>query len=123
MLFRKLGAKILYYDWGPALVNRVTGEDLAALKRLQSDLRENPRKFFSSEEFLNQNTDGAGNPLAKVYTRGEGKQLFTKFSEVDTEVRFLNKRWIPLLGHFLPRSLESHMSKLWGWHLWIIGRK
>jgi ubiquinone/menaquinone biosynthesis C-methylase UbiE len=123
MLFRRMGAMVLNFDWGPRLVNRITGEDLAALEQLQRDLRKNPQRFFSSEEFLNQNTDGAGNPLAKVYTRKEARQLFSRYSTVDTAVRFLNKRWIPGIGKYIPRAVEDPVARLWGWHLWIFGKK
>jgi ubiquinone/menaquinone biosynthesis C-methylase UbiE len=123
MLFRRLGAQVLKYSWGPSFVNLVTKEDINALKRLQSDMKKNPDYFFSKEEFLNQNTDGAGNPLAKVYNRKEAALLFSRFSNVNTEVRFLNKRWIPVLGKFLPKAIESPLAKLWGWHLWIVASK
>ncbi|MBI4853746.1 MAG: class I SAM-dependent methyltransferase [Acidobacteria bacterium] len=123
MFFRRLGAQILKYSWGPSLVNLLTKEDINALNRLQNDMKKNPQHFFSKEEFLNQNTDGAGNPLAKVYSRKEASLLFSRFSQVNTEVRFLNKRWIPLLGKLLPRAIESPIAKIWGWHLWIIGNK
>lgn len=120
---RRVGAHLLRYHWGPRLVNLLTGENIAALERLRSDMLANPRKFFSEDEFLNQNTDGAGNPLAKVYTRAEGKALFNRFAEVRTEAHFLNKRWIPVLGRILPRSLEGALASRWGWHLWMIARK
>jgi len=123
MFFRRLGAQVLKYSWGPRFVNLVTKEDINALYRLQSDMKKNTDHFFSKEEFLNQNTDGAGNPLAKVYSRKEASQLFSRFTQVNTEVRFLNKRWIPLLGKLLPRAIEAPLAKLWGWHLWIIASK
>lgn len=123
MFFRRLGAQVLKYSWGPSFVNLITKEDINALKRLQSDMNSNPKQFFSKEEFLNQNTDGAGNPLAKVYSRKEVLQIFSRFSQAKTEVRFLNKRWIPLLGKALPRAIESPLARLWGWHLWIIANK
>jgi len=72
---------------------------------------------------LNQNTDGAGNPLARVYSRPEARELFKDFSEVILKTYFLNKRWLPLAGNLLPRSLESRLASRWGWHLWIYARK
>ncbi len=123
MFFRRLGAKALQYDWGPKLVHLITKEDIKALERLQNDMRKDPNHFFSKEEFLNQNTDGAGNPLARVYSRKEASELFSRFSKVETAVRFLNKRWIPVFGKFLPKAIESPLAKLCGWHLWIIATK
>jgi ubiquinone/menaquinone biosynthesis C-methylase UbiE len=122
MFFRQLGARLLHFSWGPKLVHRLTGENLAALVQLRADMRRNPQ-FFSPAEFLNQNTDGAGNPLAKVYTRRTATAMFHQFRHTTTAVRFLNKRWLPLLGNWLPRSIEAPLARLWGWHLWIIAEK
>lgn len=123
MFFRRIGAMLLRLDRGPQLVHRLTGEDLSALERLQADMRKDPQRFFSAAEFLNQNTDGAGNPLAKVYTRRTASQMFTRFRSVTTAVRFLNKRWLPVVGPRLPRPLEALLARVWGWHLWIIAEK
>ncbi len=123
MFFRRGGAMLLRYPWGPRLVHRITGEELSALQRLQRDMLKDPGKFFSSEEFLNQNTDGAGNPLAKVYTRKEGRALFSRYKSSRATVRFLNKRWLPLIGRFMPRFIEAPLARMWGWHLWIIAEK
>jgi hypothetical protein len=79
--------------------------------------------MLSSEEFLNQNTDGAGNPLARAYTRREALAMFKGFREVRTEVHFLNKRWIPLIGRAMPRPIERALARVMGWHLWIIAQK
>jgi hypothetical protein len=123
MTFRRLGVRLLKFGWGPALVHRLTGEEKDRLHQLQKLYRQDPRQLLSSEEFLNQNTDGAGNPLARVYTRGEAAAMFSRFNEVRTEVHFLNKRWIPLIGSLIPRSVEKRLASSMGWHLWIIARK
>jgi hypothetical protein len=86
-------------------------------------LKKNARDYFKSEEFLSRNTDGAGNPLARVYSRREARELFKEFSHVETKTYFLNKRFVPLIGRVLPRSVESQLAARWGWHLWIYGRK
>jgi hypothetical protein len=75
------------------------------------------------DEFLSQNTDGAGNPLARVYSRKEARELFKDFSEVTLKTYFLHKRWLPVIGNLLPRSLESRLASRWGWHLWIYATK
>jgi len=52
------------------------------------------RKRFSlfdlpgDEEFLSQNTDGAGNPLSRVYSRAEAGALLQDFSEVTLKAYF-----------------------------------
>jgi SAM-dependent methyltransferase len=123
MTLRRLGAQLLRFEWGPRVVARVTGEDVGRLTELRRRLLADPKKFFSPEEFLNQNTDGAGNPLAKVYTRRDAERMFSRFSSVRTEVHFLNKRWFVVPGPLLPRSVEGALGRLMGWHLWIFATK
>lgn len=123
MTLRRAGAQLLRFAWGPRLVAKLTGEDVARLELLRARMLEDPKRFFSRDEFLNQNTDGAGNPLAKVYSRDEVRRMFSKFSEVRTEVHFLNKRWVPIVGRFLPRGIERALGRRWGWHLWIVASK
>lgn len=123
MTFRRLGARLLRFKWAPDLIGRLTGEDQARLRLMQQFYLEDPKLLLSRDQFLNQNTDGPGNPIARVYTREEGAAMFPKFSDVRTEVHFLNKRWLPLIGSLLPRSIESSLASRMGWHLWIVGRK
>jgi hypothetical protein len=72
---------------------------------------------------LSRNTDGAGNPLTRVYSRKEARALFKDFAEVELATHFLNKRWLPILGSVMPRSVEARLAARWGWHLWIYARK
>ena len=123
MTLRRLGVKMLGFNWGPKLVHKLTGEDEQRLQKLQTMYRNNPKRLLERDEFLNQNTDGAGNPLARAYTRHEVTMMFSQFREVRTEVHFLNKRWIPIVGRLLPRSVERKLGRLMGWHLWIIAKK
>jgi ubiquinone/menaquinone biosynthesis C-methylase UbiE len=123
MTLRRFGARLLKFDWGPRLVHKITGEQEARLRELQELYRRDPGRMISREEFLNQNTDGAGNPLARAYTRREAAAMFASFCEVRTEAHFLNKRWIPVLGRIIPRAAERKLARFAGWHLWIIARK
>jgi len=101
------------------LVDLITGES-------ESNLQEHARQRqanSSAGEFLSRNTDGAGNPLARVYSRNEARELFKDFAHVELRTYFLNKRWLPVLGAVLPRSLETKLAAKWGWHLWIYATK
>ena len=121
-MLRRAGVNLLKWNTGVKLVHLLTGEaeerlrEHARLLKIQSD-------YSNSEEFLSQNTDGAGNPLARVYSRTEARELFKDFSQVEMRTHFLNKRWLPLLGSILPRSVESQLASRWGWHLWIYATK
>lgn len=121
-LLRRAGVHLLRWNSGVKLVHKLTGEPEESLREHAKELRAKP-EYLSSEEFLSRNTDGARNPLARVYSRKEARELFADFAEVETRTYFLNKRWLPILGPILPRSLESQMASRWGWHLWIYATK
>ena len=122
-LLRRAGAQLLRWDKGVDLVHKLTGEPLAKLEEHARLLRTQKQSYLGDEEFLIQNTDGAGNPLARVYSRREAAELFRDFSEVTSKTYFFNKRWLPLVGKLLPRSLEAQLATRWGWHLWVYAKK
>jgi len=122
-IMRRAGAQLLRWESGIGLVHKITGEPLDSLRQHAKLLRTEKESYLKPDEFLSQNTDGAGNPLARVYTREEARELFKDFSEIEVKTYFLNKRWLPLIGSLLPRSLESSLASRWGWHLWIYATK
>jgi len=122
-VLRRGGAHLLKWESGLKLVHRLTGEPVDSLREHARKLGEQRNGQPSAEEFLSQNTDGAGNPLARVYSRREARELFKDFSEVTLRTYFFNKRFLPIIGNLLPRSVESQLAARWGWHLWIYGRK
>jgi SAM-dependent methyltransferase len=122
-VLRRAGARLLQSEGGLKLAHRLTGEPIASLREHAAQLRQDAGQYLAPEEFLNRNTDGAGNPLARVYSRREARELFKDFARVDLAVHFLNKRWLPIVGAILPRSLETRLAARWGWHLWIYARK
>jgi ubiquinone/menaquinone biosynthesis C-methylase UbiE len=121
-MLRRTGVQLLRWKTGVKLIHLLTGEPEDSLhdhaRQLQTE-----SKYLNSEEFLSRNTDGAGNPLARVYSRREARELFKDFAHVELRTYFLNKRWLPVLGPLLPRSLESQLAARWGWHLWIYAIK
>jgi ubiquinone/menaquinone biosynthesis C-methylase UbiE len=123
MTLRRLGIRLLAFDWGPSVIHKLTGEERVRLLEFQRIYKSDPKRLLDKDVFLNNNTDGVGNPLARVFTRREATAMFGDFSDVRTEVHFLNKRWIPVLGRFMPTSAERAFAHVAGWHLWIIARK
>jgi ubiquinone/menaquinone biosynthesis C-methylase UbiE len=121
-VLRRAGAGLLRSESGIRIVNRLTGEPVDSLREHAASLR-NANGNFSAAELLNQSTDGAGNPLARVFSRREARELFKMFRDVELHAYFLNKRFIPLIGNLLPQSIESKLASRWGWHLWIYARK
>jgi SAM-dependent methyltransferase len=122
-VLRRAGARLLNWEAGVKLAHLLTGEPIESLRRHAKLLKTEKASYLAAEEFLSQNTDGAGNPLARVYSRSEARELFKDFSAVTVKTFFLNKRWLPVIGSVLPRSLESRLAARWGWHLWIDATK
>lgn len=123
MMLRRLGVRLLGFAWGPSLVHRLTGEDEKRLGEMRKMYLSNSELLLDRAEFLSRNTDGAGNPLARAYTRREAGRMFAAFDDVHTEVHFLNKRWVPVVGKLMPRAVERRLGRVVGWHLWITARK
>lgn len=121
-VLRRAGVHLLRWDSGVKVVHLMTGEPIESLREHQRRFKAE-RAYLSSQEFLNQNTDGAGNPLARVYGKREAESLFADFQHVECRTFYLNKRWLPLIGRHLPRSVESRLASRWGWHLWVYATK
>ena len=122
-VLRRAGAHLLKWELGVKLVHQITSEPIESLREHAKLLKTERDSYLKPDEFLSQNTDGAGNPLARVYSRREAHELFKDFSKVELKTYFLNKRWLPVIGSLLPRSLESRLASRWGWHLWIYATK
>ncbi|MDQ6652307.1 MAG: class I SAM-dependent methyltransferase [Acidobacteriota bacterium] len=122
-ILRRAGAQLLNWESGVKLVHRMTGEPLDSLREHAKLLKTEKESYLDAGEFLSQNTDGAGNPWARVYSRAEARELFADFSEVKLKTYFFNKRWLPVIGKVLTRSFESRLAARWGWHLWIYATK
>jgi SAM-dependent methyltransferase len=120
-VLRRAGAGLLRSESGIKIVHSLTGEPIDSLREHAQLARTNGNS--GADDFLSQSTDGAGNPLARVYSRREARELFKDFRKVELRAYFLNKRFIPLIGNLLPRSIESALAARWGWHLWIYATK
>lgn len=121
-VLRRAGVHLLRWNAGVKLVRALTGENEESLREHARQLQAN-HNYLNSNDFLSHNTDGAGNPLARVYSRADARELFKDFATVELRPYFLNKRWLPILGPVLPRSLEAKLAARWGWHLWIYAKK
>jgi SAM-dependent methyltransferase len=120
-VLRRAGAGLLRSESGLRIVHRLTGEPIDSLREHAQLAKTNGDS--SGADFLSQSTDGAGNPLARVFSRREARELFRDFRQVELRAYFLNKRFVPLIGNFMPKSIESALASRWGWHLWIYATK
>ena len=78
---------------------------------------------WTVQDLLNNNTDGPGNPLSKVFTRAEVKRMFSRFESVETKVYWLVKKNIPFIGKYIPRPVDYLLGRLMGWALYITAVK
>jgi SAM-dependent methyltransferase len=122
-VLRRAGGRLLKSESAIKLIHWLTGEPLASLHEHAKLSTVSTNGYLSSDEFLSQSTDGAGNPLARVYSSSEARELFKDFREVELHAYFLNKRFVPLVGNLLPRAIEAALASRWGWHLWIYAKK
>jgi ubiquinone/menaquinone biosynthesis C-methylase UbiE len=122
-MLRRAGAQLLRFEPGLKLVHRLTGEPVESLRDHARNLKADARSYLAPDEFLSQHTDGANNPLARVYSRQQARELFKDFARVELATHFLNKRWLPVFGSLLSRAAEQRLAARWGWHLWIYATK
>jgi SAM-dependent methyltransferase len=120
---RKVGALFLYLPGGVDLVHRLTGENRERLLAHSAALHERGIEYLTGREWLNNNTDGPGNPLSSVWSGRELKKVFSPFSKKDTRVRFLNLDWFRLLRMALPDPVYRKLGKRAGWHLYMFAEK
>lgn len=120
MTRRRLLASLLLMPGAPRVVARITGEQSEVLNGQRRLLQVHGFRYIRDRSlFLSNNTDGPGNPLSCAYSPRELVRLFSRFSSVATEVRFLNLRLYPG-GDRLARTKIAHILERWiGWHLYI----
>jgi SAM-dependent methyltransferase len=124
LLVRRLGALLLPLPEATQLVSRVTGEDPAVLAGHKELLKHHGLRYLTDTGlFLSNNTDGPGNPLSKVFSRKQVGALFSDFTQVRTEVRFLNLRLLPGLDRLLGKRLKERLERRWGWHLYVVATR
>jgi SAM-dependent methyltransferase len=124
MVLRRVLAALLLVPRGPELVARVSRERPDVLEGHRALLRQHGLAYLRDRQlFLNNNTDGPGNQLSKVYGREDARKLFSRFDEVSTAVRCLHLRSYPGGGRLSRTGLAERLGAQWGWHLWIDARK
>lgn len=68
---------------------------------------------------INNSTDGLGNPLSKLYTARQLRQMFSAFRDVCLEKHYFPRRKVPVIGPLLPRSLAYWLGRMMG-SFWYI---
>lgn len=124
MLIRRALTLALCVPGFAAVTQRVTGEQTAVIDGHRELMRQHGLRYLTDRQlFLNNNTDGPGNPLSQVLTRAGAWRLFSRFATVDTDVRFLNLRLYPAGDRIARTQIAQRLERRYGWHLWIEAAK
>jgi SAM-dependent methyltransferase len=124
MALRRSLAGLLALPGGVSVLSRVTGEPPEVPEGHRRLLSEHGLDYLRDRQlFLSHNTDGPGNPLSKVYTRDDVRQLFADFDEVETAVRYLNLRIYPGGERFARSPLARRLERRWGWYVYVSARR
>lgn len=67
--------------------------------------------------------EGGGNPLVKVYSRRQARQLFSMFSKVKIQVEQLTRPEFYFLGRMIPGGVFRQLQRSIGWNVIISARK
>lgn len=120
LVIRRLLALGLLVPGAAGALGRLTAERPDVLDGHRRLLDEHGLGYLRDRElFLSNNTDGPDNPLSKVYTRADARELFSAFSSVRTAVRFMNLRLYPAGDRLAATRLSRSLERRIGWHLWI----
>jgi SAM-dependent methyltransferase len=121
---RRCLAGLLVLPRGVSAVSKLTRDPPEVLEGHRRLLSEHGLDYLRDRQlFLSHNTDGPGNPLSKVYTRDDVRQLFGDFADVDTAVRYLNLRIYPGGEQFARSPFARRLERRWGWHLYVSARR
>lgn len=124
MMVRRALVGLLAVPGGTKAVSRLTGEPEDVLAGHKALLAEHGGRYILDRDlFLSRNTDGPGNPLAKVYSCAEGRKLFSPFPDVGCEVRYLHLRLYPGGGRLAASPLGARLERRIGWHLYLRAAK
>lgn len=118
---RRLGLSAMRTVAGRRLVRALVGSarpEVAEYERIARD-----GAVQGVQQLLNQNTDGPGNPLSRVFSRREARHAFRRFSVVRLETHWLVKKNLPVLGRLVPPVIDYWAGRFVGWDLYVIARK
>jgi hypothetical protein len=118
---RGIAFALIRFEFPIKLLSKFTGINVDLLREYEKVIK--GKSQWTVQDLLNNNTDGPGNPLSKVFTRGEVKRMFSRFSSVETKIYWLVKKNIPFIGKYIPRPLDYALGRLMGWALYIIAVK
>ena len=80
----------------------------------------------SPEDIMSKHVEfneGGGQPLVKVYSRRQARELFTMFRDVKVHVEQLMRLELPVIGRLIPDGIFRNLQQSVGWNVIISARK
>jgi ubiquinone/menaquinone biosynthesis C-methylase UbiE len=122
-VIRRLGIFLLTLPGVSLFVAQVMGEPRERLEIHLKNLKSTGLEYLRMRTFIHKATDGPENVFSSVFSRAEGKELFSAFREVKTSCHLLNERHFPVVRSLLSGRTKRGLAERFGWHLWITGTK
>jgi SAM-dependent methyltransferase len=122
-VLRRIGALLLLLPGGVQFASRLSGESPANLEIHKGRLRAHGLSYLFGPDWLNRNTDGPENPLARVYSKRTARELLAGFTDFRFQVVNINRRHVPVVGPLMSARMERWLAARYGWHLHIFARK
>ncbi len=126
-LLRRIGFALIRRPWGIGFVHALTGYDRNLLRRykLSYDAIVARSGRFTSQDLLNESTDGPGHPYSTVWSRGQANRMFSRtgFADVRSVPYYFMKKNVPVLARFIPDWLDAVLGRFVGFFLVTKGRK
>ena len=124
LVVRRLLAASLVVPGAQRLMGRLARADAGLVADHRQLLQRYGLRYLTDAGlFLSNNTDGPGNPLSRVYSRREARDLFGAFETVDFAIRFLNLRLYPKGDVLAATRVARLLERRIGWHLYVIATK
>ena len=120
-ILRGIAFGLIRHEFPIELLSKFTGINFDLLREYEKVIK--GKSQWTIQDLLNNNTDGPGNPLSKVFTRGDARRMFSRFQSIEIKVYWLVKKNIPFIGKYIPRPLDYVLGRLMGWALYIIAVK
>lgn len=121
MFLRKLFRWLLYPEFMPGLISKVTGFSEWRLRGHRELITKKVK--MAKEEWITINTDGPYCPLSRVYNKKEAAELFKIFNDIKMDVWEFNTDHWSFIGKLIPMKAARRIGRMWGWHRIIYGRK
>jgi len=79
--------------------------------------------YLTRQKLIDWSADGFNYPIIRLYSRGQARRLFHRFTQVNMTVRTLTPAEFPVIGQRLPADFLEFLSRQFGFFLFIRAKK